>query len=72
MGLDFFSSLSNVNSDENRSIYFSQITRNKLSKSRSYSKDIKISSRNGYFGQDYFNELNDSPSENKFFFYKKY
>jgi len=64
MGLDFFSSLSNMNSDENRSIYFSQITRNKLSKSRSYSKDIKISSRNGYFGQDYFNELNDSPSEN--------
>ena len=66
MGLDIFSSISNMSSDDNRSIYFSQITRNKLSKSRSYSKDIKISkqSRNGYFDQDYFNEFNDSPSEN--------
>ena len=66
MGLDIFSSISNMSSNDNRSIYFSQITRNKLSKSRSYSKDIKISkqSRNGYFDQDYFNEFNDSPSEN--------
>ena len=66
MGLDIFSSISNISSDDSRSIYFSQITRNKLSKSRSYSKDIKISkqSRNGYFDQDYFNEFNDSPSEN--------
>ena len=66
MGLDIFSRISNMSSDDNRSIYFSQITRNKLSKSKSYSKDIKISkqSRNGYFDQDYFNEFNDSPSEN--------
>ena len=64
MGLDFFSSISNVNSNDNRSIYFSQITRNRLSRSRSYSKDIKISkqSRSDYFDQDY--EFNDSPSEN--------
>ena len=66
MGLDIFSSISNMSSDDNRSIYFSQITRNKLSKSRSYSKEINISkqSRNGYFAQDYFNEFNDSSSEN--------
>ena len=64
MGLDIFSTISNVNSDENRSIYFSQIARKNLSKVRSYSKDLKISkqTRNGYFDQDYFNELNDSPS----------
>jgi hypothetical protein len=66
MGLDIFSSISNASYDDNRSIYFSQITRTKLPKSRSYSKDLQISkqSRNGYFDQDYFNEFNDSPSEN--------
>jgi hypothetical protein len=64
MGLDIFSSISNISSDDSRSIYFSQITRNRLSRSRSYSKDIKISkqSRSDYFDQDY--EFNDSPSEN--------
>ena len=61
MGLDIFSRISNAESIENRSIYFSQISLKKSHKKRSLSKDNKISkyAQIEYFEKDYFNEFSN-------------
>ena len=64
MGLDIFFNYSNLESIENRKIFFSGIRMKELSKKRSLSKELKISNiRSKYLEHKYFNEFEKSPNE---------